>query len=68
MGVLELSGIMGLILLFAVIYAVIQVLTSNIDNGPKALWVAGILFFPFLGVLAWFFFGPETPKGKSPLL
>lgn len=66
MSVLELSGFLALILFFAMIYAIIQVLTSTINNIQKSLWVAGILFFPFLGTLAWCFFRPETSKGKNP--
>lgn len=55
-------GILGLIVLIADIYAIFKTLTSGASTGEKILWTLGILIFPLIGVIVWFFAGP---KGSS---
>ncbi|RMG66305.1 MAG: hypothetical protein D6722_15230 [Bacteroidetes bacterium] len=33
---------------------------SSLETAPKILWTLGILFFPFLGPVAWILFGDRT--------
>jgi hypothetical protein len=49
--------IWGLLYAAVVIYTLLQVLGSSINVGSKLLWVIGIICFPFLGSIAWFFLG-----------
>lgn len=49
--------IWGLAYIILVIYALIQVLDSRMSSGTKLLWVLAIIFFPFIGSVAWFVFG-----------
>ncbi len=55
-------GLIGLILLVLVIYALFHIVGSTATPLAKALWVVGILVFPFLGFLAWLLFGPRAPR------
>lgn len=52
-------GLLGLIILIADIYAIFKTLTSSASTGSKILWTLGILIFPVVGVIVWFFAGPK---------
>lgn len=56
MGIGEL---LGLIVLIADIWAIVNVMQSRSSTGVKVLWVVGILIFPLLGFLVWLFAGPR---------
>lgn len=60
MGV-EVSGIFGLLLLVADIWAIINILQSSASTGAKALWAVLVLLLPLLGLVIWFFAGPRGP-------
>ncbi len=59
MGILELSGFLGLVLLGLSIWALIHIVQSDASTGGKVIWVLLILFLPLLGFLAWLLFGPR---------
>jgi hypothetical protein len=56
---LEVSGLLGLLLLVANVYAIVKTVQSNATTGTKVAWVVAILIFPLLGFAIWFFFGPR---------
>ena len=60
---MEVTGLLGLIILVADIYAVLKIAQSAASTGQKALWwiVASI---PFVGFIPYFIFGIR--KGKKP--
>lgn len=58
MGV-EVGGLLGLIWLVLVIWAIIKVANSPAGTGAKALWIVILLVFPFIGLIIWFFLGPK---------
>jgi hypothetical protein len=58
LGGLEI-GILGLILLGLIIWAMIHIVQSNASMLAKVLWVLVLLFFPFFGFLVWLIFGPR---------
>ncbi len=58
MGI-EVTGIGGLLILIADIYAIVKTLGSSASTGSKVLWVIVILLLPILGVIFWFFAGPR---------
>ncbi|QEQ97510.1 PLDc N-terminal domain-containing protein [Neptunomonas concharum] len=58
MGI-EISGILGLLILIFDIWAVIQTLQSPTSTGTKLLWVLLILLLPVIGLILWFFMGPR---------
>ena len=53
------GGLLGLIILFLDIYAIIKVAQSAASPGMKALWIVLILFLPILGLIIWWLFGPK---------
>lgn len=60
MGV-EVTGLLGLIVLILDIYAIVKTVGSDAGTGTKVLWVLLILFLPVLGLILWFFLGPSKP-------
>ncbi|KZD04909.1 PLDc N-terminal domain-containing protein [Oceanibaculum pacificum] len=62
MGI-EVTGIFGLLLLIANIWAIVNVVGSSASTGGKVLWVLFILLFPLLGFLVWLFVGPRSARG-----
>ncbi|SNY91304.1 Phospholipase_D-nuclease N-terminal [Cohaesibacter sp. ES.047] len=52
-------SLLGLLILIADIYAIIKTLQSGASTGAKLLWVLGILIFPVIGVIVWYFAGPS---------
>lgn len=57
---LELGGLLGLIWLVIVIWAIIKVANSPAGAGAKVLWILILLLFPLIGLVAWFFLGPKS--------
>ncbi len=55
-------GIFGLIHLAVVIYAAIQIWNSSADRTKKLIWIVVVAVLPVVGLIAWFFVGPGTPK------
>ncbi len=50
-------GVCGLIILVLDVLALIEVLNSRRSTGDKVLWSLVIVFFPFVGLLAYYFIG-----------
>ena len=56
----EIMGtLIGIIILLADIWAIVQTLKSAESTGKKILWIVLILILPVLGLLLWFFLGPK---------
>jgi hypothetical protein len=53
------ESILGLLHLILSIWAIINVFQSRESTGSKVLWTLGIIFFPLIGLLIWFFAGPR---------
>jgi len=58
----ELTGIGGLIILIADIYAIMMILQSSAKSIEKLIWSLVVFFLPLIGLIIWFFAGP----GKKP--
>lgn len=61
MGI-EVTGVVGLLLLILDIFAIVQVIGSAASTGAKVLWVLGILIFPVIGLIVWLFAGPRRAR------
>lgn len=61
MGI-EVGGILGLLILIADIWAIVNVFQSPVSTGNKVFWIVLILILPVLGLIIWFFAGP---RGKA---
>lgn len=53
----------GLLVLALAVWAIVNVVQSPVSTGAKVAWSLGIIFFPVLGFLVWFFAGP---RGTTP--
>ena len=58
MGI-EVAGLLGLIWLIIVIWAIIKTAQARVGPVPKVLWILILLFFPLLGLILWFLLGPK---------
>lgn len=58
MGI-EVGGLLGLIWLIIVIWAIVKVAKSGAGGLSKLIWILVLLFFPLVGLIAWFLFGPK---------
>lgn len=64
MGI-EVSGLLGLVLLALVIWAIINVVGSAISSGGKVLWVLLLLFLPLIGFIIWLVAGPRSAARRA---
>ena len=55
-------GIVGLLVLIADIYAIVQTMTSRASVLAKVVWTLGVLILPVLGFIAWLVAGPRNAR------
>lgn len=58
MGV-DVTGLLGLIVLILDIYAIVGTVQSGASTGNKVLWIVIILLMPVIGFVLWFLLGPK---------
>ncbi len=56
---MEVSGIFGLLILAADIWAILNIFQSATTTGKKVLWIVLVLVLPLLGLIIWYFAGPR---------
>jgi len=56
------GGLGGLIVLFADVWAIVNIFQSSGSTGDKVLWTVLVILLPVLGFILWFFFGPRTGR------
>jgi len=56
---MEISGILGLLILIADVWAILNIFQSASSISSKALWLVLVLVLPLLGVIVWYFAGPR---------
>ena len=59
---MEVGGILGLLVLIADVWAIVNIAQSSASTGNKVLWIVVVLILPVVGVILWFFLGPRTGK------
>jgi hypothetical protein len=57
---LEGIGLIGLIILAADIWAILNVVGSSAGTGSKVIWILLILILPLLGLIIWLIAGPRS--------
>jgi len=55
----EVTGLLGLIVLVLDIWAIVKTLGSTVSTGTKVFWVLLILILPVLGLILWLILGPK---------
>ena len=58
---MEVTGLLGVIILIADIYAVLRITQSAVSDGKKAIWIAVVIVLPVLGLIVWYLVGPGRP-------
>ena len=59
---MEITGIVGFIILIADIYAIVMILQSSVQRIEKLIWALVIFLLPLIGLVIWYVGGP----GKKP--
>ena len=59
---MDLTGIGGLIILIADIYAIVMILQSSAKSIEKLIWSLVVFLLPLIGLIVSYFAGP----GKKP--
>ncbi len=54
------SGILGLLVLIADIWAIVNIVQSNESTGTKVIWIVVVLVLPVIGFVVWYFAGPKS--------
>ena len=55
-------GLIGILVLIGDVYAVLQIAESAARTGQKALWIALVIVFPLVGLIAWYLLGPKKNR------
>ncbi|RCK47834.1 PLD nuclease N-terminal domain-containing protein [Thalassospira profundimaris] len=58
----EYGGIIGLLVLIADVWAIVNVMGSGASTGSKVIWTVLILVLPVLGLIIWLFAGPRSGR------
>lgn len=58
MGI-EVGGIIGLLILAADVWAIVNIVQSGASTGKKVLWILLILVLPVVGLILWLLLGPR---------
>ena len=53
------NTIIGILILIADIWAIVNVIQSGTSGGKKALWILLIVLLPIIGLIIWFLAGPK---------
>lgn len=58
MGI-EVTGLLGFIILILDIWAIVKTIDSGTTTGSKVLWILLILLLPVFGFILWLLLGPK---------
>jgi hypothetical protein len=64
MGI-EVGGLIGLLVLIADVWAIVNVIGSRSSLLAKVIWVVVILAMPVLGLLIWLVAGPRASRSPA---
>jgi hypothetical protein len=56
------GGLLGLLILIADVYAIVNILQSGADTAKKVIWTVLVIVLPVFGLILWFFLGPRTGR------
>jgi hypothetical protein len=59
---MDITGVGGLLIAIADVYAVVMILQSSAKGIEKLIWSLVVFFLPLIGLIVWYFAGP----GKKP--
>ena len=53
------GGLLSLIWLIIVIWAIVKVAKSGASTLAKVIWIIVLIIFPLIGLILWLLFGPK---------
>ena len=56
------NSLLGVLILVADIWAIINIFQSSVSNEKKLIWIIVVVVLPVLGLILWFFLGPRDRK------
>lgn len=56
-------SILGVIIFFLDVWAIVSILGSSATRNEKILWSIGVALLPVLGFIAWLAAGPRANQG-----
>jgi len=56
------GGLIGLLILIADIWALINIMQARAELVQKLLWIVLIVVLPLIGVIIWYFAGPRGSR------
>ncbi len=56
------NSLLGVLILIADIWAIINIFQSSVSNEKKLIWIIVVVLLPLLGLILWFFLGPRNRK------
>jgi succinate dehydrogenase/fumarate reductase cytochrome b subunit len=56
------NSILGVLVLVADIWAIMNIFQSSVSNERKLIWIVVVVVLPVLGLILWFFLGPRDRK------
>ncbi len=59
---LQITGLLGLLVFIADIWAILNIVQSRNSSGSKLVWILLILLLPVVGLIIWWLFGPREPR------
>lgn len=59
---LEVGGLVGLLVLIANIWAILNIVGSPASIGGKFVWILVLLLLPMVGLLIWLIAGPRAGR------
>lgn len=57
-----LETLLGILILAADIWAIINIVQSGATTGKKVLWVLLVVLLPVVGLIIWFLLGPKSAR------
>lgn len=54
------GGVWGLLVLVADVWAIVNIVQSNVPTDQKILWVVIVALLPVIGVVLWYLLGPKS--------
>ena len=64
MGI-EVSGVLGLLVLILDIWALLKIIQSGATTGNKVVWILVILLLPIIGLILWWLLGPRSGRATA---
>ncbi len=59
---MQYQGLWGLIVLFADVWAIVNIFQSGAGTDRKVIWTVVVILLPIAGFILWYFFGPKTGR------